>query len=299
MNRVGTFPRISTDETLRETVRHGSAAYPFQYYLEDVWEFDFHSVDWHWHPEVELLSVTSGLVRCFAGGGEFAIGPGCGAFINSRVVHRFTAGASAVMPNAVFLPTLLAPQDSLIYQQYVQPVLAQLPPCTVLRPDVPWQGQILQQMADIAAMHEAGQADEWRIFRRLTEIWDLLLQHADRQPVREEKADTDVPQARLQIMLQFIHDHYQQPLTLRDIADAVYISKNSALQIFHNGIRMAPVAYLIQHRLKCAARLLKTTEKSVTAIAEETGFASAGYFCRKFRALYGMSPLAYRRSKQP
>ena len=49
------FSRITTDETLLENVRHGSPAFPFQYYYEDIWDFDFHCVDWHWHPELESI----------------------------------------------------------------------------------------------------------------------------------------------------------------------------------------------------------------------------------------------------
>ena len=36
------FSKIVTDESLRETVRHGSEEYPLQSYLEDIWLFDFH-----------------------------------------------------------------------------------------------------------------------------------------------------------------------------------------------------------------------------------------------------------------
>lgn len=33
--------KITTDETLRETVQHGSERYPFAYYPEDIWQFVF------------------------------------------------------------------------------------------------------------------------------------------------------------------------------------------------------------------------------------------------------------------
>ena len=36
--------RITTDETLRETASHGSEEYPFSYYYEDIWDFDFHCI---------------------------------------------------------------------------------------------------------------------------------------------------------------------------------------------------------------------------------------------------------------
>ena len=59
--------KIYTDDTLRETVVHGSQAYPFAFYPENIWEFDFHRIDWHWHHELEFLFVDKGTAICFAG----------------------------------------------------------------------------------------------------------------------------------------------------------------------------------------------------------------------------------------
>ncbi len=81
------------------------------------------------------------------------------------------------------------------------------------------------------------------------------------------------------------------------IAASASISKSGALHIFQSGIHISPVAYLIQYRLAQAAELLCKTQKPVASIAEETGFTSSGYFCRKFRQHYHMSPNAYRRKK--
>ena len=43
---------IQTDESFRETSLHGNPRYPFAFYLEDIWDFDFHRMDWHWHQEL-------------------------------------------------------------------------------------------------------------------------------------------------------------------------------------------------------------------------------------------------------
>ena len=98
-------------------------------------------------------------------------------------------------------------------------------------------------------------------------------------------------------MMQYIHDHYQEEVTLEEIAAAASISKSSALQIFQSGIQIAPVSYLIQYRLMQAAELLYTTTKPVSIIAIETGFTSAGYFCRKFKERYQISPNEYRKQR--
>lgn len=106
--------KITTDETLRETVRHGNSSYPFAYYPEDIWQFDFHRVDWHWHHELEFLFVAKGTAICLVGTNKIELHQGCGLFINSSILHRFEAQGSTFVPNIVFSPTLLAPESSLI-----------------------------------------------------------------------------------------------------------------------------------------------------------------------------------------
>ena len=98
-------------------------------------------------------------------------------------------------------------------------------------------------------------------------------------------------------MMQFIHANFNRQIALQEIAQSVHISESSALQLFRRGIHLSPVAYLIQYRLKRAADLLASTNKTVAAIAYESGFSDAGYFCRTFRKYYGQTATEYRTSQ--
>ena len=59
--------RTATDDTLHESVRHGTSGYPFAYYRENIWQFDFHRIDWHWHHELEFLLSSESAVSCLVG----------------------------------------------------------------------------------------------------------------------------------------------------------------------------------------------------------------------------------------
>ena len=54
--------------------------------------------------------------------------------------------------------------------------------------------------------------------------------------------------------------------------------------------------YIIGYRLKAAKRLLELTEKTVSEIAEETGFTDASYFTKSFKSAFGITPKEYRNS---
>lgn len=289
--------RTATDETLRETIRHGTNGFPFAYYPEDVWQFDFHRIDWHWHHELEFLMVASGEVRCFVGTDVIDLHKGEGMFVNSGILHRMEAPSSSFMPNIVFSPGLLAAEDSLIYEKYINPVIRSPIPCQVFTPHSRWQEQILEILSQIFTMQETEGGNELGTVQLLLQMWDILWRHWEPAGDLQKLHRIDHRQARLQTMMQYIHDCFREELTLEMIAAAGSVSKSGALHIFQSCIQVSPVAYLIQHRLAQAAELLCTTQKPVFSIAEETGFTNAGYFCRKFRQHYHMSPNEYRRKR--
>lgn len=289
--------KITTDETLRETVRHGNSSYPFAYYPEDIWQFDFHRVDWHWHHELEFLFVAKGTAICLVGTNKIKLHQGCGLFINSSILHRFETQGSTFVPNIVFSPTLLAPESSLIYEKYISPVINSSIEYQIFNPHTTWQNHVLQLLSQVFALQETDENNELCTIQLLFKIWDIMTKHIDLASSSSDLYRFNHKQARLQTMMQYIHDHYTEEITLETIAASASISKSGALHIFQSGIHISPVAYLIQYRLAQAAEQLCTTQKSVSSIAEETGFASSGYFCRKFRQHYHMSPNEYRQKK--
>lgn len=289
------YGKIETDESLRETVRHGNEEYPFQYYLEDVWKFDFHCIDWHWHPEVELVLIQKGTLQLFVGSDRHVLKAGTGMFINSQVIHRFEAKESAVIPNIVFSPLLLAQEESLLYRKYIKPVLHSSVKYLLFSPAEPEQSDKLDTLAEVLALQESEPGNEIRTVELLWKLWRMIYEAVDITEAVPAARSSARAQAQLQIMMQYIQNHYPEQITLEDIARTVMLSKSSALKLFQKNLHTSPVNYLIDYRLKRAARLLATTESSILSIAEDTGFENVGYFCRKFKERFGMTPGGYRK----
>ena len=40
---------IKTDDTLMETAIHGAHLFPYKLYDENITDYDFNCIDWHWH----------------------------------------------------------------------------------------------------------------------------------------------------------------------------------------------------------------------------------------------------------
>ena len=289
---------VPTDDTLRETADHGNARYPFAYYFENIYDFDFHCVNWHWHHEVEFVYVQKGSSTCFLDSEKVNLPEGFGMFINSGILHRFeTSVTDMIFPNIVFSPDLLAPEGSLVYEKYIEPVIHSTVPYQVFNPHVAWQNQILIRLKKVFKLQEANSPSEISTLQLLIELWNIMESKLDLSSVVESNKRLNVQQAKLHIMMEYVQDNYSKEITLDDIADSASVSKSSALHIFKSGIHISPVDYLIQYRLSQAAEQLCQTEKSVTSISDDTGFHSAAYFCRKFKQYYNMTPFEYKQSK--
>ncbi len=295
MKADNNYGRIRTDETLRETVCHGSDEYPFKYYNEDIWLFDFHCIDWHWHSEVEFVFIEKGTAEFLVGSGRYVLTEGTGIFINSQVIHRFEASESVIIPNIVFSPSLLSAEDSLIYRKYIQPLLDSSIECLIFSPEVPWQKEVLKNLLSVFDVQDTESIGEIKTVELLLKIWETVYENANISESIPAAKATAHTQAQLQIMMQYIHKNYSKHITLADIAQTVSVSKSSALNIFNKYLRISPVSYLINYRLKRAAKLLASTDSSIYSIASNTGFENVGYFCRSFKELFGVTPSEYRK----
>jgi len=103
--------------------------------------------------------------------------------------------------------------------------------------------------------------------------------------------------ARVQEAVQFIHEHFAEPLTVGDIAHSAYLSVSQLSFLFTRQMGIAPVQYLERLRLTRAAEMLRFTSNSIAEIAVATGYKDASYFGARFHRHSGLSPSAYRRSQ--
>lgn len=84
-------------------------------------------------------------------------------------------------------------------------------------------------------------------------------------------------------------------ITLTDWARAVGLKPVYFGRIFKRETGLRPMDWLNQRRLQLACQQLASTSKTITEIAEATGFASPFYFSRVFRKHFDQSPLQYRK----
>lgn len=298
MNYNTTYNKILTDENMMETIQHGSKEYPFHFYYDNLELFDFHCIEWHWHTEFEFVYVETGTVYFGISDKQFVLSEGQGVFINSKILHRYFSQGKAIVPNFVLMPYFIAAQDSLIYQKYVLPIMASPMDYQIFSSDIPWQAQALSLMREMMAAQEKASDVELVSSYLIQKIWHILYQNTDVEHMGKKENYSASSQARLQLMMQYIHQKFAYNISLSDIADQAKVSKSTALNLFQRYLGISPVTYLINYRLQEAAKLLASTEKKVTVISKDTGFDNVDYFCKAFKKYYKLTPTKYRKKAQ-
>lgn len=94
--------------------------------------------------------------------------------------------------------------------------------------------------------------------------------------------------------LQYIDAHYQEDITIRDIAGHVGVSNDYFSRQFKQVTGIAPVEYLRRYRFARAMELL-AGGMAVTEVAHQVGFRNLCHFSREFKNQLGVTPSQYRR----
>ena len=87
---------------------------------------------------------------------------------------------------------------------------------------------------------------------------------------------------------------YVQPLDVPSLARVAHVSPAHFSRQFRATFGETPHRYLQRRRVERAMELLRETDRPVTEICFDVGFASLGTFSRTFRAVVGESPSRYR-----
>lgn len=101
--------------------------------------------------------------------------------------------------------------------------------------------------------------------------------------------------ANMTKLLQYIEEHYAEPLTLTELARHFHFNSSYLSSLFttynHEGFK----EHLNTVRTGKAAELLRAGEAPIAEISSMVGYGDHSYFCKVFKKYNGLSPSSYRR----
>lgn len=246
----------------------------------------------HWHTDLEFIVVLSGAMDYNINGEIVPLRAGQGLMVNSR---RFHFGFSDQKQDCEFLCILLHPDllsgSAGFQKRCLEPILGRHSiPYQLFRPEIPWEGQIIHGLMEMEQLWTRGDAP-FLILAQFAALLGILSQHI---PPEESLSQCETELDSVNAMVAFIQQHYQESISLKEIAAAGNCCRTYCAARFQTYLGSTPGKYLCLFRLERAAELLRKTEDPVTEIAYRCGFSSSSYFCECFRHQYGVTPRAFR-----
>ena len=291
--------RIELNDSNKEELLPDFAAdFPYIATCAELDKYTEPFVPWHWHGAVELFYMQSGTLEYTTPKGKWIFPAGSGGMVNSNVLHTtsFRAAASGnIQLLHLFDPTFLAGEHgSRMETKYILPLTtARSVDIIPLYPTEPAHAEILDEIMRAFELSEQEWGYEFQLRETLTHIWLKLFDLA-RPAMTKDRSNKDSDD-KVKLLLVYIHEHYQEPICVEQLAQACHISKRACFRLFQETLHVTPVEYIRSYRLQKACQMLVKTNESITQIAYTCGIGSSSYFGKIFRDQFGCSPVEYRR----
>ena len=93
---------------------------------------------------------------------------------------------------------------------------------------------------------------------------------------------------------EFIHQNFNRPISLEDIAESLDISSYYLSRVFSSESGFTLSSYLTRIRMEQAAELMKDNRLNISEIAHKVGYNDSHYFSKVFKLYFKSSPKTYR-----
>ena len=134
----------------------------------------------------------------------------------------------------------------------------------------------------------------------LHQMIEQVMEIACPEPDQPPAVPAEYPPDQLEIARQ-VHDellrHMERRFTIEELSRQYLINPTTLKAAFKSVYGTSLAAHIREHRMEQAAKLLRTTDRSIAEIAQAVGYDSQSKFTAAFKAYFHMLPREYR--KQP
>ncbi len=242
----------------------------------------------HWHESLELLFVLAGKVTVLAGDIQATLMPDDMLLINSNVIHELHSEECVLIAVQIKLSKFDLPPDLL------QSLYFDCNSQTAASQDL--FHSIKRTIASMLQINAAG--NDSTLFRNRSLAYELLSELVQHFKVERPSAENNTHKhlERLNNILRYINEHYQEQLTLGQLAEREHLSAPYLSSFFEKYMGINFSTYYTNLRLEHAVRDLLYTDIPVEQIALNSGFSDPRAFVRAFKKRYSTVPSAYRKT---
>lgn len=104
----------------------------------------------------------------------------------------------------------------------------------------------------------------------------------------------DVKNRRMQKILLYIMNNFQNTITLDDMADLINLDKSSFCIFFKKMTGKTFFSYLTDYRIEASCQIITKTNTTIAEACYASGFKDVPYYNRTFKKLKGITPTEYK-----
>jgi AraC-like DNA-binding protein len=113
-------------------------------------------------------------------------------------------------------------------------------------------------------------------------------------PDRRQAVFAEGDRPRIERILDHLHGHYYERLTIAELADIAHLSQSGLHRLFLRHTMMTVSDYIAQLRIGRACQMLVSTRKPIALIANDVGYDNISNFNRQFKVLKSATPRQFR-----
>lgn len=256
-------------------------------------------VRWHCHEEYELHLIVATSGKLFVGDyiGEFA--PGHLVLTGPRLPHNWIS--SGVPEPGVELRDMIvqfahAPLE--LAAQSMPELREVLPLLSRATYGIEFIGMGADAEQHLARIRDSAGTE--RLAEFLTLIGKLARSTDYRllSSVKMQSFDDDAALVEINTVLNYITEHYRQPLSAEMMAEKVGMSLSKFSRFFRKATGNSFTDFVNRIRVNKACQLLMNTDQYVTNVCYNVGFNNVANFNRRFLQLKGVTPKEFRRKAE-
>lgn len=104
-----------------------------------------------------------------------------------------------------------------------------------------------------------------------------------------------IEHSSIQEAIDYLHKHYEEPLTLQQVAEVVHLNTSYFSTLFKQSMGVTFSQYLTNYRIQQSKKLLQDCRYSIEDVAIKSGYQSAKYFIQIFKEYEKITPNQYRK----
>lgn len=293
-----TQKQITVEKNLLQTLHYPEAQQPILRMENALDDFEGGRLVTHWHPEFLFSLLIQGELdyRLHRGKGpavHYRMVVGDGIFVNSTVLHSCVQQVPGTVVFTFGMPPGLfaTPLFGTLFQRKVLPLIHSGVLGVYLSHERQEDQTLLKLFQAFRNVPTESSVPELRTVELICQIWDALFTKLEQDKGQVLYQSIYIAQlGRVQGMIDFIREHYQEKITVDQIAYAGQMSRRECFRSFRAVLDQSPMEFVTQFRVQKAAYLLSTTELSLSEISNSCGFESVSYFTKQFRKRYTVPP---------